>query len=352
MRRSAGNQPVSKPNGDAGHDDGEPRPEDPAARPSRAQVPGARQRQRHPLHVARPPVHEPVHVRAAHHVAQADPAQEAVSRRVGRQARRPEQHRQQAGAEHRGAAADRPRQPRELAGVVPHEQGPGRHQREDRRARHEELRVREPAGAQQQHGRDRRAPPPGRDRRARPEEAHGEDQVRQVPGDQVHGEQARERTGQHPRRPAGALARARERAGGEAHRDAERDLEAGRQRRPATDAGSRRRSASAPACRDACRSPTVRRWPAARIHHRYTGASGPTGNVRPWETNSHRSETRTNAATPASAARSEREVRSVTTTPWPRTCRSRRPTRHRPRPGCRRASRTRSCRRSSSRWPP
>ena len=214
------------------------------ALPSGAREPDDRQRDRHPLDVARPPMDEAVEVGVPELVRETRPSQERVLRRVDLERR---------GSGSNGQQSDPERSPRHRGRPPPG--GPpraGRSARRSRRRRGGSRRT--PRGTADARDPRRRAPPRRAPRPARPtvqqrsgrEERGRRDQVRDVAGGQVHRERAR----QQPReRGAGCLrAPPHEGGRGEADRHAQRDLERrGRlddrePERPLEDERERRRS--------------------------------------------------------------------------------------------------------------
>ena len=200
ISRSAGNHPVSSPTGapritSAAH----------AASTRRAKPLGPhhaqrRQREREPLHVAGPPMQRTIEVRMPDVVGHAGTAEEPVLRRVDRQSRGTDRHREQAAREDRAATERGEGDPPRVAppAALATRERPRGHSREHERADQEELRMCETTAAERDRGQDGAPRRAERQADRRRDERSGEREVREVPGREVHGEQPGEEPGEHP----------------------------------------------------------------------------------------------------------------------------------------------------------
>jgi hypothetical protein len=210
-----------------------PRPEKPAGKPPRVPQARHRERYRRPLDVAGPTVHEPVEVRAAEHVGQSRPPEEAVARGVDRERSGPDLQGEQGGAEESGGADRRAERANGLGAFgSPCERGLD-HQ--DQRPEREEQRVREPSRGEQERGADRPLPARTGEHDGCREEQRREGDVCQIAGREVDGEGSGQHAGEQPARPGPRRQVANERRGSGPDRGGEHALERsedGRQRDP------------------------------------------------------------------------------------------------------------------------
>ena len=230
---------MSSPIGCADHHERRPRREHTtreAARPHQSQ---RRQREREPLHVARPTVQRALEVRVPDGVGHARSPEEPVLRRVERQARGTDRHREQAAGEDPAAAERGEGHPPRVAppAALATREGPRGHSCEHERADQEELRMRETAPAERDRGQDGAPRRAERQADRRRDERSGEREVREVPGREVHREQSGEQPGEHPGRanPPALSGHGARRA--DEHRRARADRRAERRLEPGGDRG-------------------------------------------------------------------------------------------------------------------
>ena len=232
--RSGGYQPVSMPTGTPSNVIARPRHQEPAGEAAGQRDAHGRQRQQH---VERVPAH--VHAQAGavqvrERGGEARAAKEGVFGRRDGEPRGAQHHRQHPDPGQHGPAAqgrhDPPgvRAPPPLAIAQPRPHGDDD---QDPRPHHEELRVQEPAPAQQAGRGEGAARAADGERRARGEERQREGQVGQVAGREMGGEDPGEAARQHPPPPPARRPSAHQRHDGHADQHGERVLQSRDRRR-------------------------------------------------------------------------------------------------------------------------